>query len=269
MVPIKITRSLRLCLFLKCPGYSPTWIWYSRQAGITDQVDWCTLKFCQQVAALIIFPLRTATVVCFYFFTKSNPPRHAIKWLAVSGYSKWIYSTVEETRKSNRSNKISIIFKHRKLTFLPLTTHETALLHGFWSEEWKTYLIGSLGECVLTHSVQLFVSPWTAAHQAPLSMGFSRQEYWSRLPFSSPGGLSNLGIEPPSLAPATLAGGLFTTAPSRKPNGTISSQNPTWKSCSVLFKQPAHAESSNIMKLNVSQKQSCFITAYSASQVVF
>ena len=172
------------------------------------------------------FPLRTATVVCFYFFTKSNPQRHAIKWLAVSGYSKWIYFTVEETRKSNRSNKTSIIFKHRKLAFLPLTTHETALLHGFWSGERKTYLIGSLGECVLTHSVKLFVSPRTAAHQAPLSMGFSRQEYWSRLPFPSPGGLSNPGIEPPSLASAALAGGLFTNAPSRKPNGTSSSQNP-------------------------------------------
>ena len=35
--------------------------------------------------------------------------------------------------------------------------------------------------------VRLFVTPWTAAHQAPLSMGFSRQEYWSRLPFPSPG----------------------------------------------------------------------------------
>ena len=40
------------------------------------------------------------------------------------------------------------------------------------------------------------VAPWTAAHQAPPSMGFSRQEYWSGLPFPSPGGLPNPGIEP-------------------------------------------------------------------------
>ena len=44
------------------------------------------------------------------------------------------------------------------------------------------------------------MTPWTAAYQAPLSMGFSRQEYWSGLPFPSPGDLSNPGIEPGSLA---------------------------------------------------------------------
>ena len=42
----------------------------------------------------------------------------------------------------------------------------------------------------------LFVTPWTVAYQAPLSMGFSRQEYWSGLPFPSPGNLPDLGIEP-------------------------------------------------------------------------
>ena len=44
------------------------------------------------------------------------------------------------------------------------------------------------------------VTPWTVAHQAPLSMGLSRQEYWSGLPFPSPGDLSNPGIEPGSPA---------------------------------------------------------------------
>ena len=46
--------------------------------------------------------------------------------------------------------------------------------------------------------VQLFVTPWTVAHQAPPSMEFSRQEYWSGLPFPSPGELPNPGIEPRS-----------------------------------------------------------------------
>jgi len=50
----------------------------------------------------------------------------------------------------------------------------------------------------LSH-VRLFVSLWTVAHQAPLSMGFSRQEYWSGLPCPPPGGLPNPGIEPASL----------------------------------------------------------------------
>ena len=46
--------------------------------------------------------------------------------------------------------------------------------------------------------VRLFGTPWTVAYQAPLSLGFSRQEYWSGLPFSSPGDLPNPGIEPRS-----------------------------------------------------------------------
>jgi len=45
-----------------------------------------------------------------------------------------------------------------------------------------------------------FVTPGTAAHQAPLSLGFLRQEHWIGLPFSSPGDLLNPGIEPSSLA---------------------------------------------------------------------
>ena len=56
-------------------------------------------------------------------------------------------------------------------------------------------------------------NPWTAAYKAPLSMGFSRQESWSRLPFSSPGDLPNPEIEPKSLASPVLAGGFFTTVP--------------------------------------------------------
>ena len=47
--------------------------------------------------------------------------------------------------------------------------------------------------------VRLFVTPWTVAHQAPLSMESSRQEYWSGLPFPSPGDLPNPGTEPGSL----------------------------------------------------------------------
>ena len=48
--------------------------------------------------------------------------------------------------------------------------------------------------------VQLFVTPWTVAHQAPLFMGFSRQEYWSELPFPSLGDLPDPGIKPGSPA---------------------------------------------------------------------
>ena len=58
------------------------------------------------------------------------------------------------------------------------------------------------------------MTPWTVARQAPLSIGFPKQEYWSGLPFPSPGDLSEPGIEPASPA---LAGGFFTTKPPGKP----------------------------------------------------
>jgi len=59
--------------------------------------------------------------------------------------------------------------------------------------------------CVLSR-VQHFVTLWTVARQAPLSVGFSRQEYWSRLPFPSPGDLPDLRIEPRSPVSPALQG---------------------------------------------------------------
>ena len=56
-------------------------------------------------------------------------------------------------------------------------------------------------------------TPWTVAHQAPLSKEFSRQNCWSRLPFPTLGDFPNPGIKPLSLASPALAGGFFTTAP--------------------------------------------------------
>ena len=59
--------------------------------------------------------------------------------------------------------------------------------------------------------VQFFSTLWTVAHQAPLSMGFSRQEYYSELPFPPPGDLPDPRIKPVSLMSPALASGLFTT----------------------------------------------------------
>ena len=56
-----------------------------------------------------------------------------------------------------------------------------------------TWLVNST-VCVLS-GVQIFAAPWTVAHQTPLSMDFSRQEYWSGYPVPSPGDLPNLGIK--------------------------------------------------------------------------
>ena len=56
----------------------------------------------------------------------------------------------------------------------------------------------------------LFVSPWTVTRQAPLTMGLSRQDYWSGLPFPPPGDLPDSGIEPASPESPAPAGGFFT-----------------------------------------------------------
>ena len=55
---------------------------------------------------------------------------------------------------------------------------------------------------------------WTIAHQSPLSMGLSRQEYWSGLPFPPPGGVPNSGIKLTSLMSPEVAGGFFATSAS-------------------------------------------------------
>ena len=68
--------------------------------------------------------------------------------------------------------------------------------------------------CLVAVVSDSFVTPWTVAHQAPLSMGFLREEYWSGLPFPSPEDLPYPGIE---LASPALSGGFFTIEPSEKP----------------------------------------------------
>ena len=79
------------------------------------------------------------------------------------------------------------------------------------------------GLCVHAQScsrVCLFATPWTVAHRALLSMEFSRQEYWSGLPFPPPGDLPDPGIEPTSLALQVFFF-FFTTEPTGKPRGGI------------------------------------------------
>ena len=78
----------------------------------------------------------------------------------------------------------------------------------------QLYIPGISVHVQLLSHVQLFATPWTTLHQASLSIGFSRQEYWSGLLFPSPGDLPNPGIE---LASPTLAGRFFTTERPGKP----------------------------------------------------
>ena len=84
---------------------------------------------------------------------------------------------------------------------------------SLWKQRW---LFGKISEEVkLLSHVQFFATPWTVAHQAPLSMGFSRQEYWSELPFPSLGDLPDPGMEPRS--PALQASSLSSELPGKPP----------------------------------------------------
>ena len=93
-------------------------------------------------------------------------------------------------------------------------------------------------ESEVAQSCPTLCDPWTVAHQAPLSLGFSRQEYWSGLPFPSPGDLPDPGIE---LRSPTLQADALTSAPPRalipfvrfRPQGTITSQR-------LRFLLPSH-----------------------------
>ena len=80
-------------------------------------------------------------------------------------------------------------------------------------------VLGLMCACTLSwfSRVQLFVTPWAVACQAPLSTGFSRQGHWARLPCPPPGGLADPGMEPASLTSAALASASSPLAPSGKP----------------------------------------------------
>ena len=90
-------------------------------------------------------------------------------------------------------------------------------LHIQWGQvgRWKSDMMVFF-TCISCFSrIRLFVTPWTVARQAPLSMGFSRQEYWSRFPSPgdpSPGDLPDPGIKPMSLMSPALSGRFFTTS---------------------------------------------------------
>ena len=89
-------------------------------------------------------------------------------------------------------------------------------LNHYWkNNHFPVYSVWLLFSCQVVSDS--FATPCTVAHQAPLSMGFARQEYWTGLPFSSPGNFPYPGMEPWSPA---LAGRFFTTEPPGKPHSS-------------------------------------------------
>ena len=100
-------------------------------------------------------------------------------------------------------HNLNVFYKFRKtLQFVPIKYIEMTESHILKFNSTERKKENSLS------CVQLFATPWTVAYQGSLSMGFSRQEYWSGLPFPPPGDLSHPEIEPVS---PPLAGRFFTT----------------------------------------------------------
>ena len=97
-----------------------------------------------------------------------------------------------------------------------------------------------VGDPICTQSlscIRLFAVPWTIAHQAPLPMEFSRQEYWTGVPFSTAGDLPDSGIKPASLVSPALAGRFLTTS--------TTWEAPNWLYCDMIqngffFKKKKH-----------------------------
>ena len=107
------------------------------------------------------------------------------------------------------------IKKSITVRYLSIRTHASLSLFLFLKLTFTATII--LGYCFCLAGklcLTLFVAPWTVTCQAPLSMGFPRQVYWSGLPIPLPGNLTGPGIE---LSSPALAGGFFTTEPPGKP----------------------------------------------------
>ena len=111
-----------------------------------------------------------------------------------SWWGPWVCKQSDKTERLNNS-----------LLYGPILTS----VHDYW----KNYSF-DWSEVKWSHSVVSdSATPWTVAHQAPPSMGFSRQEYWSGLPFPSPGDLPNPGIKPRS---PTLQADALTSEPPKE-----------------------------------------------------
>ena len=143
----------------------------------------------------------TILIIWYQLQCGSRGVPHATKQL-IHFWHHLLRKTIRGHRTRAQSHKT--LDANHKTKVLPM------LLIGYKSKfhdsSLHTYIISHLSY------VWLFATPWTVTIQAPLSMGFSRQEYWSGLPCPPPGDLPNPGIKPASLTSPALAGRFFTTS---------------------------------------------------------
>ena len=135
----------------------------------------------------------------------STPKMWFIKFSSLRTFQKHSYEIsieMKSVRTLWTSSSISRIHPTDLLTHLPRTggTRRFTAALLIMAKGWKLSKCLLFGGGLAAKSCLTLATPWTIAHQAPLSMGFPRQEYWSRLPFPSPGELPDPGIEPKSPA---------------------------------------------------------------------
>ena len=150
--------------------------------------------------------------LCKYRLCDPNPRREHIRpSLVPSSLLWWGYLQGLCSEMLRRTDQISFLhciwmwLKRSNISF-----SKRSLLKPPWCLTWGFAYSAHVVSCF--SYVRLFVTLWTVAHQAPLSMGFSRQEYWSGLPCPPPGDLPHSEMEPTSLTSTALAGGFFTTS---------------------------------------------------------
>ena len=184
-------------------GSSVHWI---LQAGI---LEWIAIFFSRRSSqhrdqtqfsctkGIIVF-----IYVCIYFMLQLHFCLHFT--FIIFAFGRMAQSTIKYNFKSVKFSKVT----HN---FFPQIIRKKTWNFHMWKISYHKNCY-----CCFSHlsHVQLFVTPWTIIHQVPLSLRFSRQEYWSRLPFPSQGDLPDTGIKPMS---PLLTGGFFTTEPPRKP----------------------------------------------------
>ena len=146
-------------------------------------------------------------------------PGSSIHGIFQARVPEWVAIAFSDTEAYHVSNTSYIA---EKVHFGTQFT-ERGLEHSSDFSRWKAALTGKGMDyslrfipqfCVCARAlsrVWFLAIPWTVAHQAPLSVGFPRQEYWTGLPFPPPVELLEAGIEPASSVPPVLAGGFFTT----------------------------------------------------------
>ena len=121
-------------------------------------------------------------------------------WQVWSGISLWLWGSLllltnDVKQLANAIGHLNIFSRKMSVQVLCPLLHKNNNLKIFYWMAWCFCIMWRLCCAELLSSVKLFATLWTVARQAPLSMGFSRQEYWSGLPCPPPGDLPKSGIE--------------------------------------------------------------------------